>query len=104
MLERLEHAGVGDVIDENADRVMAGSESDGRGTQRHFEILQLVAFCNIGCVERLTVMALGAEYSNLHRVSKQSLEVGWGGHVAIPFLRFPFNGVGIETKRTASAD
>ena len=60
VLEHLEHAGVGDIIDEDADCVMTGSERGGCRAKRQFEILQLVPFCNIRCVEKVAVIALGA--------------------------------------------
>ena len=45
--EHLENAGVDDIIDENADCVITGSERGGCVPKRHVEILQLVPLCTL---------------------------------------------------------
>ena len=65
-LQGFEHPGVGRVVDEDADRIVAGCHPDRLEFERRVEIFQDMSLGDIGGVEELAVVALGAEYGNLH--------------------------------------
>ena len=61
--------GIGRIVYENADRVVTGGEMDCVEVERRLVVLERVPLDGIGGIEKLAVVALGAEYGDLHGMS-----------------------------------
>src|SRR3954471_17957640 len=68
-LQCLQNGGVGVIVDEYADCVMACRQANGLKVKWVYEIIQMVLLDDIGYIQEFAVVALGTEYGDFHQHS-----------------------------------